>query len=130
MCKVSESSNSLPIPNSELLENLRFIARRYTDQNVQGFMAIFYLLCCIFPEYVESKSLELEIIIRSEDLPLGAGLGSSAAFSVALAGCILRTKELFNLSNYGKILDETDLKKKLRPNDTVLEVVNRWAYGS
>jgi len=130
MYKVSESSNSFPIPNNEILENLRFIAKRYTDQNVQGFMAIFYLLCSIFPEYIESKSLELEIIIRSEDLPLGAGLGSSAAFSVALAGCILRTKELFNLSNNGKILDETYIEKKIRPNDTVLEIVNRWAYGS
>jgi mevalonate kinase len=62
-------------------------------------MACSFLVCAIMPELVYEQSgafqgKGLEIIVKSVNLPVGAGLGSSAAFSVSVSGAILHLKSL------------------------------------
>lgn len=54
-------------------------------------------------------------VIVSSDLPMGAGLGSSASFCVSLsAALILETENL-----------QSDW---LKPEDVNLQLINKWAY--
>jgi len=76
---------------------------------------VVYLLNKLTPKIFPSGT---EIIVRSQDLPVGAGLGSSAAFSVALVAA------LFGLSLH------TPLPVNSKPSSRQLEVINQYAFYS
>lgn len=56
----------------------------------------------------------------SSDLPVGAGLGSSASFSVCIAAALLR--------HYGLLLSPNTIQLVGRPIDEDLKLINRWAF--
>ena len=96
--------------------------------------------------------------VRSHGLPLGAGLGSSASFSVAVVASILRLQALLSSSfsssstynnrrnDHNKRLIEylsnhalsssspssssSSTVYNLQPESTFLSIINDWAYAS
>lgn len=59
-------------------------------------------------------------MVVASELPLGAGLGSSAAFSVSLAAALLALSDSVNL-------DSTQ-QGWLSFGENELELVNKWAF--
>jgi mevalonate kinase len=120
----------------------------------QCLMAVSYLLSRILPELISSASLGarindktgVHVEIRSVGLPIGAGLGSSAALSVAIAGALLRLR--MKLDGSLTIASDSHLiisSSLPQANDTktldydesscacphwLLASVNAWAYAS
>ena len=104
-------------------------------------MSICFLTANIMPELLwgvdgipSQSSRGLKINIRSIGLPVGAGLGSSAAFSVALAGALLRLRQLMfgNLCSSEVTLEELSGEGNVdgwAPPLAVLNILNGWAYG-
>jgi mevalonate kinase len=82
----------------------------------QGMMALTYLVGNLLVTSLQLHQVGLEIKIKSHGLPIGAGLGSSAAFSVASSAACLQL--------YHKFLS--------LPFDTVsnknLQWINTWAF--
>ena len=94
----SSSANALsPVdPDESILQKLRDEFKDAPLAASQGLMAIVYIITKVIPEFIWSagKSLGgIQFDVRSKGLPIGAGLGSSAAFSVALAAAILRLRQ-------------------------------------
>ena len=68
--------------------------------------------------------IDLKLWVRSKDLPVGAGLGSSAAFSVALVATLIRWKQRsLNTEN-------TESSKTTQPAASDLQEINKFAYAS
>lgn len=94
------------------------------EDEVEALLPLLFLLNGIVPyALVEDKSLT--IIVRSEDLPVGAGLGSSAAFSVAVSAALYQLNFRLNDEQNADVLLH---KKILTKHD--LEVINSWAFAA
>ena len=104
-----------------------------------GIYAICFLVTCIFPEIVfpmkddvSDKRGGLRIDVKSMQLPIGAGLGSSAAFSVALSGALLRLRAI-SFKDLPPFLDGSSASahtsSTYSPSELILDLVNKWAYG-
>jgi mevalonate kinase len=80
-----------------------------------------------------SSKCGLIILVRSKDLPVGAGLGSSAAFSVACAAALVRLT-LWNPASITSSSNEHDENEKYpehyQPNRAQLEMINQYAFYS
>lgn len=131
----------------------------------QCLMAIMYLIArvipdCLWPKHDSGVSYGgLRLEIKSKGLPIGAGLGSSAAFSVALSAALLRLKqqlqpflELDDAADDDKQLDmapqlksatataANEMQIRLQPPFTsssrtaipgiLLPTINGWAYAA
>ncbi|KAJ4953735.1 hypothetical protein NE237_030567 [Protea cynaroides] len=70
--------------------------------------------------YISIQGLKPATVIVTSDLPLGSGLGSSAAFCVALSGALLALSDVTKL----------DLSPQgwLSFGESELELVNKWAF--
>nr|AZB52798.1 mevalonate kinase [Centranthera grandiflora] len=114
-------SNAASSPRSSSLESSKAIASLIEDQNIpeanigitSGISAFLWLYTSIH------GNKPAKIVVTSE-LPLGSGLGSSAAFCVALSAALLA------LSDSGK-LDFSHQGWQMF-GDTELELVNKWAF--
>lgn len=88
-------------------------------------MAASYLLSHIVLSTLQSfgkdLSVGLSLNVRSIGLPLGAGLGSSAAYSVALSGASWQL--------YHKLRIELELSSDLNiESQDTLKIINDWAF--
>ena len=104
-----------------------------------------YLAAYIAPECIWGATEDsvdprrgLRITVNFGDLPVGVGLGSSAAFSVATAAALLRLRQLM----FGDLLGDGAADPTLddltgdastgtwSPPDSVLHIINEWAFGT
>ena len=125
------------------------------DDQAQTYAAACYLAAYIAPECIwgatdnklNPRELDprrgLKISIRSNGLPIGAGLGASAALSVALAGAMVRLRQLMfadflgGSADIATLDDLTGLNVSAAafesdgwcPPDSVLHIINEWAFG-
>lgn len=93
----------------------------YPSAATQGMMASSYIfvhvvLPCLIQSVHDLSSRNALLRVKSMGLPIGAGLGSSAAFAVAVAGSCVQMKHKILKSNQ-PLTDET---KKM---------INAWAYA-
>ncbi|KAL3349558.1 hypothetical protein AABB24_022593 [Solanum stoloniferum] len=112
--------NPIP-PSSCLLETLKLIASLVDEQNIPeaniGLAAGVTAFLWLFTSIHGCKPAK--VVVNSE-LPLGSGLGSSAAFCVALSAAILALSDsvTMDFSHQGwQVFGENEL-----------ELVNKWAF--
>jgi mevalonate kinase len=79
----------------------------------------------------------LHVIVQSKDLPVGAGLGSSAAFSVACAGAILQIRQQIDAkriryayTTHADIDVQQQQQQQQQLTKTVLDKINQYSYYS
>jgi mevalonate kinase len=90
------------LPSEHELAVLRGLFDGIPVQASQCCMAATYLAQAMLPQLVYAapeSTRGLRITIVSRGLPLGAGLGSSAAYSVALAAALRRLKQRVRSAN-------------------------------
>lgn len=109
-----------------------------------GMISVVYLVGKILSQYVwgtpndEQPQAEkgLKIRILSMGLPIGAGLGSSASFSVAVAASCLRLSGMLypsiHASNAGLLapLQSANIGDSVLPGSVALDAINGWAFCS
>ncbi|KAF7143827.1 hypothetical protein RHSIM_Rhsim05G0142700 [Rhododendron simsii] len=120
---LSEKGSHAPSsPKSCSAETINILAALVEEQNVipeanitigAGVTAFLWLYTCI-------QGYKPATVVVASELPLGSGLGSSAAFSVSLAAALLA------LSDSAK-LDSTQ-QGWLSYGENELELVNKWAF--
>jgi len=118
-------------PSDECLGPLRDEFASLPLPAAQGLMAVAFLMSRLFPEEDTTPSFRIEV--KSVGLPIGAGLGSSAAFSVALAGAMLRMRKMLYPQEMDfPMLDETagEGQEGWTPPEALLAAINGWAYAS
>ncbi|XP_072921969.1 mevalonate kinase isoform X1 [Hemitrygon akajei] len=107
--------------SQELVEQLRQkaeIPEGYTDMMSLSVLCFLYLYGAISSS--KSQLPSVDIVVWSE-LPIGAGLGSSAAYCVCLAAALLTASGAITCPD----LQEKDIA---RWNDDELELINKWAF--
>jgi mevalonate kinase len=111
------------VPDAALQAKLQSEFSTYPGNVASGlitiaFFAGYILLPCIDSDF-SSQHRQLQVNIKSEGLPIGAGLGSSAAFSVAAsASCFQLVTNLKEMPNETVLLDQE-----------MIERINSWAYS-
>jgi mevalonate kinase len=114
-------------PSPEALQSLKEAFGHISLQSSQCVMSTAFLVANIFPELTyDTSTTGLQIRIKSIGLPLGAGLGSSAAFSVSLSGALIQLRNLV-FHDLCEINVDDD---EWTPPESVLEILNGWSYGT
>mmetsp|Transcript_10398 Transcript_10398/g.15965 ORF Transcript_10398/g.15965 Transcript_10398/m.15965 type:complete len:439 (+) Transcript_10398:142-1458(+) len=113
-----DSLNSPPTANdATLLREAIFCQVPALDESsTSALVVLIYLLNILTSEYLHHG---LEITVRS-NFPMGAGLGSSAAFSVALTAALLRLKLALS--------EKPSLPPLGRPAENHLDTINTYAF--
>lgn len=149
-------------PEEALLIKLKTEFENAPVAATQCLMAIMYLIARVIPECLWPKLNSdvfyggLRFEIKSRGLPIGAGLGSSAAFSVALSAALFRLKQLkqpflelenaVDSNNVGDLASQlkSTAAKEMGSNDhnaigtssriavpvSLLPTINGWAYAA
>ncbi|XP_029777741.1 mevalonate kinase [Suricata suricatta] len=108
-------------PAAELAERLKEVAglpEDCADPERAAVLAFLYLYLCICRKQRALPSLDITVW---SELPAGAGLGSSASYSVCMAAALLTTcEEIPNPLGDGKSTS--------RWSAEALELINKWAF--
>ena len=98
------------------MENLKIILKNHLlEQNPaveRSILAICYLFCNLTASPIDGVSFDVKLSVKS-DIPIGAGLGSSAAFSVASSAAVHVIRHF--KSGGGEFCADCD-------------AINRWAF--
>lgn len=116
--------------------NTLFLTERLEVRNAM--MSVVYIVGKVLSDFVHSDvaSMGLSMTVTSLGLPIGAGLGSSASFSVAAVASCLRLQALLapqqSVQNTGiaGALAGASKDEAAVPDAASLGVINGWAFAS
>ncbi|XP_065853553.1 mevalonate kinase [Euphorbia lathyris] len=124
--RIKEAFSNLDVPSSSTptscsSKSIKLISALVEEQNIpeakislaSGVSAFLWL-------YVSIQGFKPANVVVTSDLPLGSGLGSSAAFCVALSAALL------GLSNSVNV--DTKHEGWLMFEDSELDLLNKWAF--
>jgi mevalonate kinase len=125
-------------PDAPTTEHL---AQTFDNQPValkSGMLSVVYLVGKILSRYVRENggTSGLQMSIESLGLPIGAGLGSSASFSVAVAASCLRLQALLhpdseqNAALLASLNSGSETGGSITPATPALDAINGWAFAS
>ncbi|TDH65321.1 uncharacterized protein CCR75_000700 [Bremia lactucae] len=102
----------VPIPSEKVMTRIESTLDKETLEDANAMRAVLFLCCALlrYSEYLSGTKGGLHVEIKSFGLPIGAGLGSSAAMSVALSGAFAELSE--------------------SPRKHELEFINKYAFGA
>ena len=106
-------------PSSELMERLKAVDGYREEDGTKGLALIAFVY--LYLSIMGAKDLEGCKVLVVSQLPTGAGLGSSAAFSVCLAASLLKIVGAVASGDHA----ECD-QKGLTKSD--LNLINKWAF--
>jgi mevalonate kinase len=107
------------------------------DLAIQAISPVIYLLHAIVPEICFIPNRGMRILVQSSSLPVGAGLGSSAALSVATSAALYKLSLLHQRQGDAgegvKQIEQEQQKDETtlligRPSDVALQKINHYAY--
>lgn len=127
-------------PDAATTERLAQMFATELNEVKSGMMSIVFLVGTILSDFVwkepASGACGLTMQVRSLGLPIGAGLGSSAAFSVAVAASCLRLQALLypaRSSHNAEIVSACGAAgagEVCSPSSAALDTINGWAFSS
>jgi mevalonate kinase len=102
----------------------------YEPAACQGMMASSYMLAHIVLPSLQQhghdlSKLSIKLTVESQGLPIGAGLGSSAAFAVAVAGACIQL--YYKLSKHSSADNELD--GNIVMSKEAKDAINAWAFA-
>jgi hypothetical protein len=121
------------------VQSLRTVFVDKNETLAQGLMSISFLAANILPECLwgdgnpESRR-GIKVTVKSEGLPIGAGLGSSASFAVSISAALLRLRQMMFGDLFPPDFPPDEIAgdgsaEGWAPPAVVLNMLNGWAYG-
>jgi mevalonate kinase len=114
-------------PSSEVQAVLHSEFSSYLTAACQGMMASSFLLAhIVLPALQCHQNLAncgITLRVKSQGLPIGAGLGSSAAFAVAVAGACVQLYHIIESNDKNTFKAATGLQQGVK------NAINAWAYA-
>lgn len=123
-----------PSESEKAILNTLFVSERLEVRNAM--MSVVYIVGKILSGLIHSDNIVagLTMSVTSLGLPIGAGLGSSASFSVAVAASCLRLQALLDphqsAQNSQIIESVSHTEEPVSPAEAALTVINGWAFAS
>jgi len=132
-------------PTVAQIECLSSLLPGMPEVDRSALLPLLFLCAALLPQLVTSgATFGVHVHVRSADLPLGAGLGSSAAFSVALSAALLKLQlhEHFSAGQLDATVRSTlrattpvseppgGLSDGALPQEAAAGLINSWAYAA
>ncbi|XP_021624286.1 mevalonate kinase isoform X2 [Manihot esculenta] len=123
--RIREALSSLAAPSSTptscSIESVKSISALVEEQNIpEAKIALASGVSAFLWLYTSIQGFKPATVIVTSDLPLGSGLGSSAAFCVALSAALLAFSD--------SVTVDTKLQGWSIFGESDLELLNKWAY--
>jgi mevalonate kinase len=102
----------------------------YNSTLSQGLVTVIYIVGNILSDFIWktgsiTEAYEIKVSVKSHGLPIAAGLGSSAAFSVALVGACI---EIVHKMSFPEETQSALKNQWQIPDPDVLMIINSWAF--
>ncbi len=130
-------------PDENTLSALSQLLSHLPEEDQPPLLPVLFLVAALLPQLLSWSCTSLQISVRSAALPVGAGLGSSAAFSVALSAALLKLQLGLQLREGGQNLSiaplyegdddavsQHPLGSTSAPSRAARQLINDWAYAS